>query len=87
MGRMKELWQEQLDDAEPCPTDFKTKKEFNEFMKTYIPKKLTRIQKRIKAENEAFDARFKSTDGTAMSVNRLFDNADAWLDDEPWRKW
>ena len=81
---MKEIWQEQQDNAEPCPTDFKTKKECDAFFK---PIKQTRLQKRIKAENEAFDARFKSTNGTAMSVNRLFDNADAWLDDEPWRKW
>lgn len=26
-------------------------------------------------------------DGEPMSKRRLFDNADAWLDDEPWRKW
>jgi len=82
---MKELWQEQQDMAEPCPTDFKTKKECDAFFKS--AKKPTRLQKRISAENEAFDAKFKSTNGTAMSINRLFDNADAWLDDEPWRKW
>lgn len=29
----------------------------------------------------------KESDPVPMSVKRLFDNDDAWLDDEPWRKW
>lgn len=91
MGRMKELWQEQQDDAEPCPSDFKTKKEYNEFMKVYKPKKPTRLEKRMKAEKQAwmstFNSSYRSGNGEPMSINAPFDNADAWLDDEPWRKW
>ena len=74
MGRMKELHIELQDLVEPCPTDFKTKKECDAFFKP--SKKPTRLQKIIKAEQESFsDAKFKPIHGEAMSVNSLFDNA------------
>ena len=81
MGRVKEMLIDELDHAEPCPTDFKTKKEFNEFMKTYMPSKRSRQQR------SPTPTRHIPNDCVPMSINTPFDNADAWLDDEPWRKW
>lgn len=84
MGRVKEMLIDQEDHAEPCPTDFKTKKEFNEFMKTYMPSKKRKAQSVF---NSSPTVRRSSDDGVPMSINMPFDNAAAWLDDEPWRKW
>lgn len=81
MGRMKELWQEQQDMAEPCPSDFKTKKEMNEFFK---PKKK---QKQWDGMLYPHPKSLGIDSSVPMSINSIGDNADAWLDDEPWRKW
>jgi len=77
MGRMKELWQEMQDEAEPCPSDFKTKKECDAYFK---PKKKKKSTGTVLLTHHVGN-------GQPMSINRPFDNADAWLDDEPWRKW
>jgi hypothetical protein len=88
---MKELWQDEIDHAEPCPSDFKTKKEWNEFCKVYYSKSSKRHKQKREADKQrAVDLeiqRIADRCGVPMSIDRLFDNADSWLDDEPWRRW
>jgi len=78
MSRIKELFMEMLDAAEPCPTDFQTKKECDSFFAKYAPVRDVSVRQPV---------RQYQNDSVPMSVNRLFDNGDDWLDDEPWRKW
>ncbi len=84
MGRVK-AWLSDIEEehAEPCPTDFKTKKECDAFFREYMRKP------KLNPNPDPFwtTPRTSAGDGVPMSINYIGDNADAWLDDEPWRKW
>lgn len=75
MGKYKQFLLEYCQDPEPSPADFKTKKEMNEYFK---PKKSKAADSGNRSGNDF---------SVPMSKKRLFDNAEDWLDDEPWRKW
>lgn len=82
MGRMKELWQEMQDNAEPCASDYETRRSYNA-----KPKKKSKRAKKLKHPIRN-TSEYSNTDrSVSMSINKPFDNAEEWLDDEPWRKW
>jgi len=84
MSGVKNWLAEMEDFREPCPTDFKTKKECDAFFKTYTKRS------QPKRDTESVwggSVRTNQSDGEPFSINHLGDNAAAWLDDEPWRKW
>lgn len=81
MGTYKQwlIEQEELaDQEEPNAIDWETKRSFNAKPKKTIIKPKKKIKKTLVKTN---------SEPVPMSKNRLFDNSDAWLDDEPWRKW
>ncbi len=82
MGRMKELWQEMQEEAEPCASDYETRRSYNA-----KPKKNSKKTKKLKHPIRNTSQNSVSDRSVPMSINMPFDNADAWLDDEPWRKW
>lgn len=82
MGAFKRYLMEQEEMAEPCASDFETKRSYNA-----KPKKLKKKANKRKQQIRNTPGRTNSDKSVPMSINSPFDNAEAWLDDEPWRKW